>query len=409
MDIIQSFDSNVMKLGNDTFLRFNGRGISYAEVHESSRRTAALFTRLGVSEGDRIALMCYNTPGFVYAMLGAWRIGAVIVPVNHKMQPPEVDYLLSHSGARLCVFDGALAPVIERLQTRILPLSTDTPCDGVTHFDTALDGIEGTDGIALDEKSPAEILYTSGTTGKPKGCVHSHRNLVLTAMNLSLAMSITREERFLMTVPIWHSSPLNNWLLGTLYMGGSVVLLREFDPGKFLETVERERITLCFGPPVIFTAPLAAVPRFDRYDLSSVRAWVYGGGPIGPQVARRLMDAYHTDRFYQVYGMTETGPLGTALYPGEQLSKAGSIGKVAMPGVDLRLGRDDGQEAAAGQVGEIWMRSETMMLGYLNAPRGHCRFFRGRELVPHRRLGPKGRRRISVHRRPHERRDHHRR
>jgi feruloyl-CoA synthase len=213
MDIIQTFDSNVMKLGNDTFLRFNGRGISYAEVHESSRRTAALFTRLGVSEGDRIALMCYNTPGFVYAMLGAWRIEAVIVPVNHKMQPPEVDYLLSHSGARLCVFDGALAPVIERLQTRILPLSTDTPCDGITHFDTALDGIEGTDGIALDEKSPAEILYTSGTTGKPKGCVHSHRNLVLTAMNLSLAMSITREERFLMTVPIWHSSPLNNWLL----------------------------------------------------------------------------------------------------------------------------------------------------------------------------------------------------
>jgi feruloyl-CoA synthase len=187
-------------------------------------------------------------------------------------------------------------------------------------------------------------------------------------MNLSLAMSITREERLLMTVPIWHSSPLNNWLLGTLYMGGSVVLLREFDPGKFLETVEHERITLCFGPPVIYTAPLAAVPQFDRYDLSSVRAWVYGGGPIGPQVARRLMDAYRTDRFYQVYGMTETGPLGTALYPSEQLSKAGSIGKVAMPGVDLRLVRNDGQEAAAGEVGEIWMRSETRMLGYLNAP-----------------------------------------
>jgi feruloyl-CoA synthase len=368
MDIVTSFDSIVEKTPDKTFLLFNGRAISYAQVRDTSRRAAALFTALGVREGDRVALMCYNTPGFVHAMLGAWRIGAVVVPVNHKMQPPEVDYLLRHSGARLCVFDGALRSVMQRVQTPVLQLSTDTPRDGVTHFDTALDAVEATDGIKLDERSPAEILYTSGTTGFPKGCVHSHRNLVLTAMNMSLAMSITRDERLLMAVPIWHASPLNNWLLGTLYMGGTIVLLREYDPGQFVEAVERERITLCFGPPNIYTVPLAAVPDFDRYDLSSVRLWVYGGGPIGPEVARRLMDSYRTDRFCQVYGMTESGPLGTALYPHEQVPKAGSIGNVAMPGADLRLVHDDGHEATAGQIGEIWMRSETMMLGYLDDP-----------------------------------------
>jgi len=369
MDIVRSFDSNSVKFHDKPFLRFNGRGISYAQVRDASRQAAALFISLGVRKGDRIALMCYNTPGFVYAMLGAWRIGAVIVPVNHKMQPPEVDYLLRHSGARWCVFDGALAHVIDRLETRVVLLSTDTPRDGVTHFDAALSDFDAShQAVDLDERSPAEILYTSGTTGRPKGCVHTHRNLVLTAMNLSLAMSITHDERTLIAVPIWHASPLNNWLLGTLYMGGTVVLLREYDPGRLLEVVERERITLCFGPPVIYTAPLAAVEDFSHYDLSSVRAWVYGGGPIGPQTARRLMDSYRTDRFYQVYGMTETGPLGTALFPGEQLAKAGSIGKAAMPGAELRLACDDGQEAAAGEVGEIWMRSEAMMLGYLDAP-----------------------------------------
>jgi feruloyl-CoA synthase len=375
LDIVQSFASNVAKDPDKSFLRFQGAGLSYAEVDQASRRAAALFTELGVRAGDRIALMCYNTPGFVYAMLGAWRIGAVIVPINHKMQSPEVDYILQHAGARLCVFDGALASVVARLRSRVLLLSTDTPCDGVTHFDTAIGDIVGIDGVDLDEQSPAEILYTSGTTGAPKGCVHSHRNLVLTAMNISLAISISRDERLLMTVPIWHASPCNNWLLGTLYMGGSVVLLREYEPKHFLEALELERITLCFGPPVIYTAALAAVPDVARYDLSSVRALLYGGGPIGPDVARRLMDSYRTDRFYQVYGMTETGPLGTALYPSEQLTKAGSIGKIAMPGVDLRLVLDDGQEAAAGQVGEIWMRSEAMMLGYLADPQATAAAF----------------------------------
>src|SRR5260370_15339831 len=103
MDSVASFDSIVEKAPDKTFLLFNGGAIGYAQVRDTSRRAAALFTALGVREGDRVALMCYNTPGFVHAMLGAWRIGAVVVPVNHKMQPPEVDYLLRHSGARLCV------------------------------------------------------------------------------------------------------------------------------------------------------------------------------------------------------------------------------------------------------------------------------------------------------------------
>jgi feruloyl-CoA synthase len=224
------------------------------------------------------------------------------------------------------------------------------------------------DETSLEETSVAEILYTSGTTGLPKGCVHSHRNLVLTAMNIALSLSMTQDERTLITVPIWHSSPLNNWLLGTLYVGGTVILEREYNAARFLSVLERERVTLCFGPPVIYTTPLNAVEDFSRYDLSSVRALIYGGGPIGPETARRLMRSYHTGRFFQVYGMTECGPLGTALFPGEQVAKAGSIGKAAMPGVDLRLVREDGTEAATGDTGEIWMRSETTMLGYLDAP-----------------------------------------
>ncbi|MFF2028488.1 class I adenylate-forming enzyme family protein, partial [Streptomyces sp. NPDC058171] len=293
---------------------------------------------------------------------------AVVVPVNHKMQAPEVDYILRHAHVTVCVFDGELAPVIERLQTPVVLLSTDTAVDGCTFFDDAIADLDPIDGIDVDENDPAEILYTSGTTGAPKGCVHSHRNVVRVATTAALGLSITRDERLLMAVPIWHASPLNNWLMATLYMGGTVVLLREYHPIRFLEAVQQQRITLCFGPPVIYTTALNAVPGFADYDLSSVRAWLYGGGPIGADVARRLVESYRTTRFYQVYGMTETGPVGAVLYPEEQLTKAGSIGRVALAGVDMRLAGPGGADVPAGGIGEIWVRTDTVMQGYLDDP-----------------------------------------
>ncbi|REE75762.1 feruloyl-CoA synthase [Rhodococcus wratislaviensis] len=368
MNIVRVFDSNVRKAPDKAFLHFQGRDHTYGSVQDGSRRAAALLRQLGVGRGDRVALMCFNTPGFVYAMLGAWRLGAVVVPVNHKMQAPEVDYILRHAQVKVCVFDGELAPVIERLETPVQLLSTDTAMEGRTCFDDAIADLDGIDGIEPDENDPAEILYTSGTTGAPKGCVHSHRNVVLVATTAALGLSITRDERLLMAVPIWHASPLNNWLMATLYMGGTVVLVREYHPVHFLEAVQQQRITLCFGPPVIYTTALNAVPDFADYDLSSVRAWLYGGGPIGADVARRLVESYRTTRFYQVYGMTETGPVGAVLYPEEQLAKAGSIGLAALAGVDMRLAGPDGVDVPAGEIGEIWLRTETVMQGYLDDP-----------------------------------------
>ncbi len=125
-------------------------------------------------------------------------------------------------------------------------------------------------------------------------------------------------------------------------------------------------MTLYFGAPVSYFAPLQMLPDFARYDLSSVRAWVYGGGPIGAEMARKLATAYRSDRFYQVYGMTETGPTGTTLYPEEQVERAGSIGRVALPGVDMRVVRDDGEDAGPGDTGEIWLRTGSVMDGYLH-------------------------------------------
>ncbi len=173
----------------------------------------------GVRQGDKVGLLCFNTPGFVFALLGAWRLGAVVVPINHKLQAPEVSYILRHSGARLCLVDGARASLITAIQAEPQPLadmqwlSTASAAEGLDCFDELL-AQAAPCGDEHGRPAPhalAEILYTSGTTGQPKGCLHSHANVFHAALCAAAATSLAPTERTLIAMPIWHSSPLNNW------------------------------------------------------------------------------------------------------------------------------------------------------------------------------------------------------
>lgn len=164
--------------------------------------------------------------------------------------------------------------------------------------------------------------------------MHTHRGIALTATYTAATVPLRRDERFLVCMPIWHASPLNNRTMGTLLLGGTVVLQREYEPRAMLEIIQKERITGMFGAPIALIAPVQAVADFDAFDLSSVRSWIYGAGPLDADTARRLMKAYGSDNFHQVYGMSEMGPVGASLSPGEQVEKAGSIGRGGMPGVE---------------------------------------------------------------------------
>lgn len=182
-----------------------------------------------------------------------------------------------------------------------------------------------------------------------------------------------------MIMPIWHASPLNDWLLTTMYIGGTVVLMREFDAAEFLPTLEKERITSVFGAPIAYIAPVQKARAEGKdlrdFDLSSVEKLIYGAAPLGEDQARMLIDAYGTGNFYQVYGMTETGPAGSCLQPSEQLTKAGSIGRGGMFGVDLKVVDDAGRDVDADGQGEIWMRADSVMSVYMSDPAATAEVF----------------------------------
>lgn len=367
MDFVSLLDQQARSQPHKQALRGAGRSWTYEELAQASRRAATVLRAQGVQAGDKVALLCFNTPGFVFALFGAWRLGAAVVPVNHKLQAPEVDYVLAHSGARLCLVDGALAPLAQRVVAPVTWLATDSAAPALADFDALLEAaapLAGDDSPAAD--TLAEVLYTSGTTGQPKGCLHSHANVFHAALCAAASTALSHRDRTLIAMPIWHSSPLNNWLLGTLLMGGTAVLLREYAPQAFLDTLVDERISFTFGAPIAFLAPLAVVPDIASYDFSAMRLWAYGGGPLGADMARKLAQSYRSDRFVQVYGMTESGPLGTVLHPEEAIAKAGSIGRVGVPGVAIEVRRPDGRRCEAGEVGEIHMRSPAMMQGYLD-------------------------------------------
>lgn len=368
MNIISVFETKLHHNPEKVFLRYMGRAWTYAQTDELARQAAQFFQRQGVKAGDRIAFMCFNTPGFVFGLLGAWQVGAVVVPVSHKLQAPEVDYILGHAQIDLLIIDGTLQDVAAKLQRPVSQFGMETELPGHPLFDSVIAALSPAESAHPGDDYIAEILYTSGTTGRPKGCLLSHRNLYYAAMGAVNAVGLAKDERTLIAMPLWHSSPLNNWLLGTICVGGTVVLMREYDPKILIETIDAEKISLFFGPPIAWLLPLQIGLDVNDYDLSSMRACVYGGGPIAAETARVLSAAYRNGRFYQVFGMTETGPSGTVLYPEEQETKAGSIGCSPTPGTKMRIVRDDGGEAQPGEIGEIWLQSRAMMQGYLDAP-----------------------------------------
>ncbi|MGC8659532.1 MAG: class I adenylate-forming enzyme family protein [Desulfomonilaceae bacterium] len=368
MIIPQILDVNSRKFGDQDCLRAEGKSWTYLQVKTESEKVAALLQETGVVKGDKVAIMSQNTPAFVYSFYGILKAGGVVVPVNHKLAPPEVDFIINHSESKVFLFDGSLSEVAAKISAPIGKFSIDSPCDGFEQLEKLLPSTHPIEPVEISDRDIAEILYTSGTTGKPKGCVHTHHSVVMAGIAGALTMKLDESDRMLMAMPIWHSSPLNNWFMGIQYVGGATVLIREYHPLHFLQAIEQEKCTVYFGAPISYILPIQMVPRFNDFGLTSMRCWIYGGGPMAADTARLVMRSYRSENFYQVYGMTEAGPTGTTLFPRDQVSKAGSIGNRALPGADLKVVRVDGEQARPGEVGEIWLRSDSMMVKYYKNP-----------------------------------------
>ncbi|WP_406175647.1 acyl-CoA synthetase [Streptomyces sp. NBC_00996] len=350
------------KTPHRTALIHGDSSVDYAELYSRTTRLAHALRALGLRRGDRIAYLGPNHPAYLETLFAAGVLGAVFVPLNPRLAGPEIAYQLGDSGAKALVYAPSLAGLVAGL-----PGSTDVRTF-VEVGDRYEELIAGADDEAIDQPVTADdtciIMYTSGTTGRPKGAMLTHGNLTWNAVNVLVDHDLIADERALVSAPLFHTAGLNMLTLPVLLKGGICVLVESFDPAATFDLIERHRITFMFGVPTMFDQ-VARHPRWADADLSSLRILTCGGSPVPTPLIAAYQERGLT--FLQGYGMTEAAP-GTLFLDAEHaVGKAGSAG-VPHFFSDVRVVRPDFTPVDVGETGEVVVRGPHVMPGYWGLP-----------------------------------------
>ncbi|MEE2665300.1 MAG: long-chain fatty acid--CoA ligase [Myxococcota bacterium] len=356
--------------------------LTYAEFDDRVARTAGWLAGRGVARGDRVAIVSSNCAAYLELVLGAARVGALSVPINTRLSPRELAFQLDDCRPALVVCEPALRETLLAAGTQTShELAQLVEVGDRYDRELAIAPASGVTPVAADD--PMMILYTSGTTGSPKGAVLPHRKTLYNALNAQLYFGIrSGEDRVLVASPLFHSLGLKILSLPVLYAGGTLVLLRRFDPAEFWRAVTRERITYSGGVPTQYRRLLEQLGGAAReLDRSSLRFLFTAGAAVAPETVR----AYQRQGLVlkQGFGQTETSIL-CCLHEDDAVRKAGSVGRPVFH-AELRIvdreccadPPEDWREVASGEVGEIVVRGPITMLGYWERPDDSAETLRG--------------------------------
>ena len=342
------------------------RAYSCFELNDTLDRVAAGLAAKGVRRGDSVLLALKNRPEFILAQAGIGRLGASAVSVSWRSTPPEMEYIATHSQARAILFDATIAPTIEKalpLFRNIDPSRAFVVGGDLAGHPTWADLIAaGAGGFEEASDEAAVVMYTSGTTGKPKGAVRKFQKEMLAHVLSFVEQTPMRAgETHLAVCPLYHATAFGFCSI-TYLVAGTVVVQSEFKPETFLETIERYRITTTAVVPTMLHRLLELGPdKIRSYDTSSLKAIFTGGAPLSATLARDVLDVMG-DKLFNFYGATETG-LVTLAGPNDLRASPGTIGRI-VPGQKVRLLDEDGRDVPDGQVGELYAKSEQLVAGY---------------------------------------------
>jgi fatty-acyl-CoA synthase len=330
-------------------------------LQERIVRVAGLIDACGVGAGDRVALLMKNSAAFLEIALAVSHNGAVLVPINFRLSPAEVDFIVRDCGAVLLFCDEELAGS-SPAGVRLVVLSREAQADA-----SRLPGCVPRPGMTPRGYDDLfRIMYTSGTTDHPKGVVHTYRNFYAKTSDHVVELGLTGESRLLVTGPLYHVGAFDLPGVAVLWTGGMLAVLRDFEPGAALDLIARERLNSAWLAPVMGAAVIAEQARQPR-DTSSI-AWVIGGGEHTPEArVVGFRDAFPAGRYIDAYGLTETCGGDTMMSPGRELDKIGSVGRPVSQ-VDVEIRNEAGAVLPPGRLGEVCLRGEKVTGGYWNAP-----------------------------------------
>jgi long-chain acyl-CoA synthetase len=344
-------------------IRLGDVELAYGALDDLSARLAALLQERGLEQGDRVGLMLPNVPQFPVAYYGILRAGGVVVPMNVLLKRREIAFFLEDSGATLLLawhgFAEEAGAGAAEAGTELIEVEPES-------LAATLRALDPSTAVAdTAEEDTAVILYTSGTTGRPKGAELTHANLSRNAdVSARTTSEIAEGDVVLGALPLFHSLGQTVAMNASLGVGACLTLVPKFDPGEVLETIQRDRVTHFYGVPTMYGAVLHH-PGRERFDTSSLRTCITGGASMPVEVLHGFEDAFGA-KVMEGYGLSETSPVACSNHPDRE-RKAGSIG-TPIEGVEIRVVDEDDNEVEQGEAGEIVIRGHNIMKGYWRRP-----------------------------------------
>jgi len=350
---------------------FEGRSFSYRELNERINRVAHLFESMGICKGDRVGVLLHNSNQYLEIFFALSKIGAILVPLNARLVGAEMTYILNDSGAKVLILGEEFREIVESLKGRLAGIGDKYICVGASlawakgyedQISRQQPG-EPVPAIPAGDEDPQIIMYTSGTTGRPKGAILSHRKTFFNALNADIFYGLTPSDIMLAPRALFHSGGLLVEVCPMLYKGGTVILQKRFSSEDILRTIERYRVTVLEVPATVLRFILEQC-NLEQYDLSSLKVCYTGGERVPPS----LLEDYEKRGFIisQCYGQTETSTL-CWLPASEAVRKRGSVGKPVFHG-DVRVADKGRQPVKPGEIGEIIVSGYITMSGYWGKP-----------------------------------------
>lgn len=368
------------RVPSKTAVVFKGARTCFKELNEDANRVANAILTLGVKKGDKVAILSRNCYEYVVVYFGLAKSGAVMVPLNTHYVAKDLVFVLNDCEANVLILGEDYVDLVNSVKADLPIVKTyvvlgDRPTEGMLpyrHLIATGKLYEPT--VEVSENDDVSIMYTSGTTGKPKGAISTHRCRVQTAQNCLIDYGVQEDDITFLAAPMFHYSVLHIILDPFVTRGATCIILPRFDVQEVLSTIEQEKVTQCIFVPTMIHALLQS-EELDRYDLTSLRKIGYGGSPMPVEVTKQALAKFPWVDFMQGYGATETGQL-TVLESQCYKSKLGQTGR-AMTNVDLRVVDASDNDVRPGEVGEMVTRGPHVIRQYLNRPEANATTFRG--------------------------------
>lgn len=374
MTLVEMLAGSSQKYPDKVVFNFKQQNWTYQDFEEQSNKVANGLKNMGIGKGDRVGLMMLNNPYFVISYFAIVKLGATVVPVNVMFKGAELQYLLNDSQAAALITSSMFVPLVSEIREKMETIKNivvlDAPEDINVRGYVSLNDILANESAALrldysvEDEDVAVFLYTSGTTGNPKGAMLTHRNLVSNAAATAEASEAGPEDTTICVLPMFHSFALTVCINTPIYSGGTIIVLESFSPQAVLNAFIEQKATIFAGVPTMYTV-LLQLPNINPADFAHVRVPWSGGASLPVEVLKAVNEKFGIN-ILEGYGLSEASPV-CALNPLHGTRKAGSIGKT-LPGVECMIVDEKGNELPANTPGELLFRGPNIMKGYFNLP-----------------------------------------